>query len=61
MIKFIELTLISGTPIAINVDGINSFARSKEYTNIYMMGDDEPCSVKETYSEILSKIKEITK
>ena len=61
MIKFIELTLISGTPIAINVDGISSLVGNNEYTNICIMGDDEPYSVKETYSDILSKIKEITK
>ena len=61
MIKFIELTCAGGTPIAINVNGISSFARNKEYTNIYMMGDNEPFSVRETYSDILSKIKEITK
>ena len=61
MIKLIELNLASGTPVAINIDGINGFFREGGYTDIYMMGDNGPYKVKETYSDILSKINEITK
>ena len=61
MIKLIELNLASGTPLAINIYGINGFFREDGYTDIYMMGDNGPYRVKETYSDILSKIKEITK
>ena len=56
MIKFIELRNTLNLPTAINVEEIQGIVEDKECTNISLKGDGQYYSVKETVSEILTKI-----
>ena len=61
MIKFIELTSIFNRPMDINVDEIQCITEQDEgQTCIFLKGDDEPYIAKETVSEILAKIHELS-